>query len=72
MLHLIWGGNRRLGKEYVLQLLNTEGNRPRNEAYMGFVNGRSTFFSQDYPRCWSVVEALEIVDRTNGAAVEGL
>ena len=31
-LHLRRGGNQRGGKEYVLQLLNTEGNRPRTEA----------------------------------------
>ena len=38
---------------------------------MGFENG-NTFFSKDYWRFSSGIEALEIVYRENGAAVEGL
>ena len=36
------------------------------EAYMGIENG-DTFFSEDYPRCRSVLESVG-----NGAAFEGL
>ena len=39
----------------MLQFLNTEGNRPRNEAYMGFKNG-NPFFGANYRRCGSGVE----------------
>ena len=42
-------------KEYVFQLLNTERNSPRTEAYMGFENG-NTFFSKDHQICRPGVE----------------
>ena len=55
----------------MLQLLNTEGNRQRTEAYMGFENG-NPFFGKDYHGCQSGVESVEIFYRANGASVEGL
>ena len=55
----------------MLQLINTEGNLPRTEAYMGFENG-NTFFSQDYRRCRSDVESVGNSFQENGAAVKGL
>ena len=41
----------------MLQFLNTEGNRPRTEAFMGFENG-NPFFGEDHPRCQSGVESV--------------
>ena len=41
----------------MLQFLNTEGNRPRTEAFVGFENG-NPFFGEDHPRCRSDVESV--------------
>ena len=55
----------------MLQFLNTEGNRPRTEAFMGFKMGTpsSARIIQDVDLA---LKALEIVYPENGAAVEGL
>ena len=43
--------------KYAIQFLNTEGIRPRNEAYMGIENG-NPFFGANYRRCGSGVEGV--------------
>ena len=55
----------------MLQLLNTEGNCPRTDAYMGFKMGTpsSVRMTKDVDMA---LKALEIVYRENGAAVEGI
>ena len=55
----------------MLQFLNSKGNRPRTEAFMGFENGTpsSARIIQDVDLA---LKAMEIVYRENGAAVEGL
>ena len=67
----IWEGNHEGEKEIVLQFINTKGNLPRTEAYMGFENG-NPFFGDYYPDIDLALKALEIVYRANGAAVGGL
>ena len=57
--------------EIVLQFLNTKGNRPRNEVFMGFKMGTPCLarIIQDVDLA---LKALEIVYRENGAVFEGL
>ena len=55
----------------MIQFLNTEGNRPRTETFMGFEDGNPSLerIIQDVDLA---LKALEIVYLENGAAVEGL